>query len=61
MRFSFLKKLWGEAGLNKQKKQDTVILKKKKSTSPYYSCFLEMPTVVQASKEVLDLTIRKGK
>lgn len=62
----FKKKLWGEAGVNKQTKQNTVILKKekkerKKSSIPYYSCFLEMPTVVQASKEVLDLTIRKGK
>lgn len=56
----FFKKLWSDATLNKQNtKQNTVILKK--SAILYYSCFLEKPTVVRASKEVLDLTIRKGK
>lgn len=49
------------ASTNKTKYSHTEKKKKKKerkkSASPYYSCFLEMPTVVQASKEVLDLTI----
>lgn len=42
MRFSFLKKLWGEAGLNKQKKtkySHTKKKKKKKALAPITVAF----------------------